>query len=101
MPAGPCVICGNENYLLSAGGPTICPSCDCGNFGMERIKRQGAEIKRLNERIDNLRHYLEKVRGHDPSTSGLKYDSINDLINSAIFWAKAGIESDDLIKKRK
>ena len=30
MPAGPCVMCGAVNYALSYGGPSICPSCDCG-----------------------------------------------------------------------
>jgi len=29
---GPCVVCGDTNYELSCGGPTICPKCDCGNF---------------------------------------------------------------------
>lgn len=28
--SGPCVVCGATNYALSMGGPTICPSCDCG-----------------------------------------------------------------------
>jgi hypothetical protein len=27
---GPCIVCGKMNYSLSFGGPTICPSCDCG-----------------------------------------------------------------------
>lgn len=27
---GPCQLCGAMGYSLSIGGPTICPSCDCG-----------------------------------------------------------------------
>lgn len=26
-----CIVCGVKNYEPSLGGPTICPSCDCGN----------------------------------------------------------------------
>lgn len=26
---GPCKICGAVDYLLSFGGPDICPVCDC------------------------------------------------------------------------
>jgi len=63
MPSGPCIICGDTNYPLSEGGPTICPACDCGHFGMERIKRQGKRItgletenKKLKARIEQLLH---------------------------------------------
>ena len=27
---GPCSVCGGKNYQLSMGGPSICPTCDCG-----------------------------------------------------------------------
>lgn len=27
-----CRLCGDENYPLSMGGPTLCPSCDSGLF---------------------------------------------------------------------
>lgn len=47
---GPCIICGDRDYPLSAGGPTICPSCDCGDFGLAKVKRQAAEIERLTAR---------------------------------------------------
>jgi len=29
------------------GGPAICPSCDCGNFGVDVVKRQAARIREL------------------------------------------------------
>jgi hypothetical protein len=52
MP-GPCVICGLSNYPLSVGGSTICPSCDCGDFGPMKIERQRKQIERLT--ADNNR----------------------------------------------
>lgn len=54
MPFGPCIVCGEMDYPLSMGGPTICPACDCGNFGMERIKRQGKRIHELEKELAKL-----------------------------------------------
>lgn len=51
---GPCQICGLTNYLLSMGGPTICPACDCGNTGPIVIKRQRDEITRLRAEVERL-----------------------------------------------
>jgi hypothetical protein len=48
---GPCVICGAMDYQLSVGGPTICPSCDCGNFGPQAMARLGKTIVELRERL--------------------------------------------------
>lgn len=48
---GPCAICGGVNYPLSVGGPEICPSCDCGGFGIETVKRQGQIICELRARL--------------------------------------------------
>jgi hypothetical protein len=36
------------------GGPTICPACDCGNFGIERIKRQAKRIAELEAKNEAL-----------------------------------------------
>lgn len=55
MPLGPCLICGETDYPLSLGGPGICPSCDCGNFGITVVKRQAAEIIRLRAELEELR----------------------------------------------
>jgi hypothetical protein len=52
IQSGPCEICGGINYPLSFGGPDICPSCDCGNFGIEVVRKQGKEIKELRERLE-------------------------------------------------
>jgi hypothetical protein len=57
MP-GPCVICGATDYPLSMGGPTICPSCDCGDFGIAKVQRQAAEIARLQRRVVTLEGML-------------------------------------------
>ena len=54
LQPGPCVICAATNYPLSAGGPTICPSCDCGDFGLVKVQRQAAEIERLRIDADAL-----------------------------------------------
>jgi hypothetical protein len=48
---GPCSICGLTNYPLSAGGEMICPSCDCGNFGLKKIEAQRDEISRLRREL--------------------------------------------------
>lgn len=57
MPYGPCIICGDINYALSMGGPGICPSCDCGNFGITVVKRQAAEIIRLRAELAEAYKY--------------------------------------------
>lgn len=45
--SGPCQICGATNYGLSYGGSTICPSCDCGDFGIVKVQRQRKQIDSL------------------------------------------------------
>lgn len=52
MIAGPCVMCGLTDYALSCGGPTICPSCDSGNFGYQTVARQRKEIERLRNSLN-------------------------------------------------
>lgn len=52
IPGGElCTICGLTFYNRSMGGPGICPSCDCGNFGLAAIQRQAEEIQRLREEL--------------------------------------------------
>ena len=52
MPkTGPCEFCGGTNYEPSLGGPTICPSCDCGDFGPDVVRRLGAEIVALRAKL--------------------------------------------------
>lgn len=51
-----CTICGLTFYNRSYGGPGICPSCDCGNFGFAAIERQRKEIERLREENTSLRN---------------------------------------------
>ena len=54
MSSGPCVLCGAINYPPSMGGPMICPSCDCGDFGVAKIQRQAAELARLRAHVAAL-----------------------------------------------
>lgn len=49
--AGPCIVCGRTNYPLSAGGPTICPRCDCG-FTQEQAGRLAREVEELRKNLD-------------------------------------------------
>ncbi len=50
MP-GPCVLCGTTDYPLSMGGPTICPSCDCGNFNPHKLLSQLKTAREENARL--------------------------------------------------
>lgn len=39
--SGPCIVCGETDYPLSMGGPSICPSCDCGvDPKMKKLRRE-------------------------------------------------------------
>lgn len=52
IPGGEvCKICGLTFYARSFGGPNICPSCDCGNFGQTAIQRQRDMIAALEQRL--------------------------------------------------
>lgn len=61
--AGPCEICGAINYLPSLGGPTICPSCDCGDFGPSRVQKLAALLAAKDARIAELAYTVLKVIG--------------------------------------
>lgn len=56
---GPCVICGATGYPLSIGGPTICPSCDCGNFPQATIVHLQVENGMLKRIVKELEEKLE------------------------------------------
>lgn len=59
---GPCCICGDTNYQLSLGGPTICPACDCGASTDPRVARNlRAEITRLRTENIELRDKLDRI----------------------------------------
>lgn len=53
--AGPCVICGDTNYALSCGGPSICPKCDCGHFDAATVEKQARVIAGLRGELAALR----------------------------------------------
>jgi hypothetical protein len=52
--SGPCVICGAIDYSVSLDAPDICPACDCGDFGVERVRRLGHEITALRATLDRI-----------------------------------------------
>ena len=49
--SGPCVICGDTNYALSCGGPTICPKCDCVQFDAATVEKQAKVIADLRRQL--------------------------------------------------
>jgi hypothetical protein len=51
--SGPCSICGDTNYPLSFGGSSICPSCDCGDYGITKVQRQGKRIAELTKQVND------------------------------------------------
>lgn len=70
MP-GPCVVCGDTNYTLSCGGPTICAKCDCGNFDAATVMKQAKVIAELREQLAAVSQpevqsmeAREKIRAH-------------------------------------
>lgn len=62
---GPCVICGDTNYNLSCGGPTICPKCDCGNFDAATVQTQAKIIIALRQEIESLRRPAQRALPDD------------------------------------
>lgn len=57
--SGPCVICGDTNYGLSCGGPTICPKCDCGQFDAATVVKQGKAMRKLREALELARQWID------------------------------------------
>ena len=51
VQTGPCSLCGDTDYPLSMGGPSICPRCDCS-------PPSPLEIRRLHETIASLQAQL-------------------------------------------
>lgn len=93
--AGPCVVCGATDYSLTLGGPTICPSCDCGrdpeigrliNLGQKQhaeIIRLRTELATANERLsaaerDTERYRIGRKQGIIRATDELHIDAAID-----------------------
>ena len=64
LQPGPCIVCGLRNYSLSFGGPTICPSCDCGNTGPNIVRRQPERIRELESAARSEIEYTHAARWH-------------------------------------
>lgn len=56
----PCILCGATNYALSMGGPTICPSCDCGNPPTDH--KLWNELHKAKEYINKLENAIREHR---------------------------------------
>ncbi len=84
---GPCVICGARDYELSMGGPTICPSCDAGNFTQATVTRQAQELKALREEIDRLRG---PMFGLDDAPKDKGDQTFEVTFTAKAFWSEGG-----------
>jgi hypothetical protein len=62
--SGPCIVCGDTNYNLSCGGPTICPKCDCGNFDAATVEKQAKIIAELRAEVASLREANKTFADH-------------------------------------
>jgi hypothetical protein len=60
MPKGPCNLCGLTDYPLSMGGPTICPSCDCGID--PQLSKCRNELWEANEALGKATATIERLR---------------------------------------
>lgn len=70
MPAGPCIICGDTNYGLSMGGPSVCPPCDCGRPpGVGKLQR---EVQSQGKRIIDLYCALDVALGLPSATPEMR-----------------------------
>ena len=69
---GPCVVCGATDYALSAGGPDICPACDCGI---------PPEVTKLRQEVISLRKQLATM---DISEDFIKLREENKKLRHAI-----------------
>lgn len=59
--SGPCAICGDTDYNLSCGGPSICPKCDCGHFDAATVEKQARVIADLRTRLAEALDQLGRV----------------------------------------
>jgi len=66
--SGPCVICGDTNYGLSCGGPTICPKCDCGHFDAATVDKQARAMATMRLELANFRVLLDGLFHSMPLT---------------------------------
>lgn len=70
---GPCVVCGDRDYDLSCGGPTICPKCDCGNFDAVTVEKQVKVIADLRRNLASRDDFIVKKGLWPEFTDGLPH----------------------------
>lgn len=85
MPAGPCVICGATNYALSMGGPSLCPSCDCGTpdpYMIPLLRREHDELTRRVKQLESAirTHRSQKADDRCIEDDDRLYESLGDGI---------------------
>jgi len=61
IQSGPCVVCGETDYPLSMGGPSICPACDMGQDLKTRLGRYRDLITGLEAEIEWLKKIIEEA----------------------------------------
>ena len=96
--SGPCIYCGATNFSPSIGGPMICASCDCGNFGPQVVQRQGETITTLRAEIANLRSKLKAIiKANDDFRAGMpdgwEGDPLQDACDDARMFADVTLTS--------
>ena len=87
METGPCVVCGLRNYPLSCGGPSICPTCDCGNFGPELVECQRREIERVTKAL------ISEWRKGNSAEPGDGHPETDYFVAEASNFARAAVEA--------
>jgi len=80
-----CTICGLRYFNQSCGGPGICPSCDCGNFGAAMVERQGKEITRLRAALERIVGATQTGSWDSRKTSSkIIVEALNEALGSAV-----------------
>lgn len=63
IQSGPCLVCGETDYPLSMGGPSICPACDMGQDLKTRLALYRKRIKRLEKQVEYWQSAFKEMGG--------------------------------------
>jgi hypothetical protein len=77
-----CTICGLEYSSPSMGGPGICPSCDCGNFGIAAIQRQAKRIAQLEAALRDISYATAPIASVQNSSHEWIYKRCRDALTA-------------------
>lgn len=88
IPGGEiCNGCGLRYYNRSAGGPNVCPACDCGFTGAEMVKAQRAEIERLLAKdADDTKRAIERNSAYEKDAADCEQEikRLHSLLKAAV-----------------